>query len=48
MCTGPGSGPNGREPWAHQLTFEEAKPFLSLDFIEGHQWVPLVMPTLRL
>lgn len=48
MCTGPGAGPNGREPWAHQLTDAEAKPFLTLDFIQGSMWVPLVMPSLNM
>ncbi|MCO5549254.1 hypothetical protein L7F22_002721 [Adiantum nelumboides] len=47
-CTGLGAGTKGREPWVHELTDQEAKPFLTLDFIEGNMWVPLVMPSLNL
>ncbi|KAH7414726.1 hypothetical protein KP509_14G007600 [Ceratopteris richardii] len=48
MCYGPGAGTDGRTPWSHALTDEEAKPFLTLDFIQGQSWVPLVIPGLRL
>ncbi|KAH7279426.1 hypothetical protein KP509_37G019200 [Ceratopteris richardii] len=46
-CSGPGAGPNGRTPWSHELTDKEAQPFLSLNFIQGYSWIPLVIPTLN-
>ncbi|KAL2326566.1 hypothetical protein Fmac_025624 [Flemingia macrophylla] len=36
---GPGADPKGRSPLAHQLTPEEAKPYLTLDLIEGSKWI---------
>ncbi|RLN29235.1 putative pectinesterase 53 [Panicum miliaceum] len=40
-CTGPGANYAGRVQWSRELTDEEAKPFISLDFIDGLQWLRL-------
>ncbi|RZC51455.1 hypothetical protein C5167_019868 [Papaver somniferum] len=40
-CTGPGASYAGRVSWSRELTAEEAKPFLSLSFIDGSEWVKL-------
>jgi pectinesterase len=40
-CTGPGANYAGRVQWSRELTDEEAKPFISLDFIDGFQWLRL-------
>lgn len=42
-CHGPGSSFKGRAPWAKQLNDKEAAPFLSIDFIDGKQWLPAWM-----
>ncbi|KAH7513480.1 probable pectinesterase 67 [Ziziphus jujuba] len=39
-CHGPGSDPKDRASWSKQLTDEEAAPFLSIDFIDGKEWLP--------
>lgn len=39
-CSGPGANENGRAAWSHELTDDEAAPFLSLDFIDGASWLP--------
>ncbi|KAI4350787.1 hypothetical protein L6164_005203 [Bauhinia variegata] len=38
-CTGPGAGYAGRVSWSRELTDEEAKPFISLSFIDGFEWI---------
>ncbi|KAG0592392.1 hypothetical protein KC19_1G248400 [Ceratodon purpureus] len=38
-CFGPGSAQARRVSWAHELSFVEAQPFLSLAFVDGEQWV---------
>ncbi|XVE63821.1 hypothetical protein DITRI_Ditri07aG0051100 [Diplodiscus trichospermus] len=38
-CTGKGSDPSGRAKFAKQLTETEAKPFISIDYIEGTKWL---------
>ncbi|CAK9157053.1 unnamed protein product [Ilex paraguariensis] len=38
-CSGPGSDFGGRVSWSRQLTQQEAEPFISLDFIDGHEWL---------
>ncbi|XP_042038009.1 probable pectinesterase 53 [Salvia splendens] len=38
-CSGPGAGFGGRVKWARELTKEEAQPFISLSFIDGHEWL---------
>ncbi|XP_074280911.1 putative pectinesterase 53 [Silene latifolia] len=38
-CRGPGSSYAGRVAWSRELTDEEAKPFLSLSFIDGSEWI---------
>jgi pectinesterase len=40
-CTGPGADFAGRVAWSHELTDDEAKPFISLSFIDGTEWVRL-------
>ncbi|KAI4377080.1 hypothetical protein MLD38_014766 [Melastoma candidum] len=40
-CTGPGAGFTGRVAWSRELTDDEAKPFLSLSFIDGSEWINL-------
>ncbi|KAL6610522.1 hypothetical protein ACP70R_040491 [Stipagrostis hirtigluma subsp. patula] len=40
-CTGPGANYAGRVAWSRELTDEEAKPFISLDFIDGFEWLRL-------
>ncbi|KDP46694.1 hypothetical protein JCGZ_06482 [Jatropha curcas] len=39
-CSGPGADFGGRVSWSRELTEEEAKPFISIGFIDGHQWLP--------
>lgn len=38
-CTGPGANATGRVNWSEQLTFKQAKPFLSIGFINGKKWL---------
>ncbi|KAH9606186.1 hypothetical protein KSS87_014592 [Heliosperma pusillum] len=38
-CTGPGASFAERVAWSRELTDEEAKPFLSLSFIDGAEWI---------
>ncbi|CAI0387542.1 unnamed protein product [Linum tenue] len=38
-CKGPGAVPSGRVSYAKLLTDEEASPFLSMTFINGHKWL---------
>ncbi|KAJ6902785.1 pectinesterase 67 [Populus alba x Populus x berolinensis] len=40
-CHGPGADPENRAPWSKQLTEEEAKSFMSIDFIDGKEWLPV-------
>ncbi|CAA6666066.1 unnamed protein product [Spirodela intermedia] len=40
-CTGPGASYAGRVAWSRELTDEEAKPFISLSFIDGSEWIKL-------
>ncbi|KAJ0243886.1 pectinesterase 53 [Hirschfeldia incana] len=40
-CTGAGANYAGRVAWARELTDEEAKPFISLTFIDGSEWIRL-------
>ncbi|XXG53825.1 hypothetical protein AAC387_Pa03g1854 [Persea americana] len=40
-CEGKGASSIGRVPWAKSLSYEEAKPFLDKDFIDGDQWLRL-------
>ncbi|XP_061994372.1 probable pectinesterase 67 [Rosa rugosa] len=40
-CKGPGADFAQRAPWAKQLTEKEAAPFLSIDFIDGREWLPV-------
>ncbi|KAK9715428.1 hypothetical protein RND81_06G164400 [Saponaria officinalis] len=38
-CKGPGASFAGRVAWSKELTDDEAKPFLSLNFIDGSEWI---------
>ncbi|KAL6496555.1 putative pectinesterase 53 [Orobanche gracilis] len=40
-CTGAGASFAGRVSWSRELTEEEAKPFISLTFIDGSEWIRL-------
>ncbi|XP_006646312.2 probable pectinesterase 53 [Oryza brachyantha] len=40
-CTGPGASFSGRVSWSRELTDDEAKPFISLSFIDGTEWIRL-------
>ncbi|CAD5190653.1 unnamed protein product [Musa acuminata subsp. malaccensis] len=40
-CSGPGASYAGRVSWSRELTDEEAKPFITLSFIDGSEWVKL-------
>ncbi|XP_062102525.1 probable pectinesterase 53 [Humulus lupulus] len=39
-CMGPGAEYGGRVSWSRELTPQEAQPFISLDFINGYEWLP--------
>lgn len=38
-CTGDGADESGRVGWSHELTTQEAEPFMSHDFIDGDDWL---------
>ncbi|CAN0919048.1 Probable pectinesterase 53 [Linum grandiflorum] len=38
-CWGPGANFGGRVSWSRELTDAEAEPFVSLGFIDGHEWL---------
>ncbi|KAK2385388.1 putative pectinesterase [Trifolium repens] len=38
-CTGAGASYAGRVSWSRELTDEEAKPFISLSYIDGSEWI---------
>ncbi|KAI4347050.1 hypothetical protein L6164_007900 [Bauhinia variegata] len=40
-CTGAGASFAGRVSWSREFTDEEAKPFISLSFIDGSEWIQL-------
>ncbi|KAJ3709233.1 hypothetical protein LUZ61_012938 [Rhynchospora tenuis] len=39
-CHGPGSDSQNRAEWARQFSKEEVEPFLSINFINGSEWLP--------
>ncbi|KAJ0976436.1 hypothetical protein J5N97_018401 [Dioscorea zingiberensis] len=39
QCSGPGANWTGRVHWAHQLTDEEAQPFLGTYYVQGDSWL---------
>lgn len=41
-CWGPGSQPRWRVSWSRQLSYEEARPFLGIGFINGHKWLNIL------
>ncbi|KAL2342577.1 hypothetical protein Fmac_003862 [Flemingia macrophylla] len=40
-CSGPGASYAGRVSWSRELTDEQAKPFISLSYIDGSEWINL-------
>ncbi|KAG2721295.1 hypothetical protein I3760_02G075100 [Carya illinoinensis] len=40
-CHGPGAESQQRAPWSKELTEKEAAPFLSIDYINGEEWLPV-------
>ncbi|KAI5062385.1 hypothetical protein GOP47_0022924 [Adiantum capillus-veneris] len=39
-CDGPGANESQRVMWSHELTDEQALPFLTTSFIDGDTWLP--------
>lgn len=39
-CFGPGANRQGREQWSYNLTAKQAKPFMTVDWIDGKDWLP--------
>ena len=39
-CTGPGADASQRVPWSRRLDQAEAAKFLTVDFINGKDWLP--------
>ncbi|TVU00627.1 hypothetical protein EJB05_53927, partial [Eragrostis curvula] len=39
-CTGPGAEASKRVPWSRRLTTDEAAKYLTVDFINGKEWLP--------
>ncbi len=44
-CWGPGANTTQRVPWAFDLTPVQAKPFLSVNFINGKSWLKSYIKT---
>ncbi|XP_077239928.1 pectin lyase-like superfamily protein [Tasmannia lanceolata] len=40
-CHGPGADPENRVSWSKQLTEEQAARFMSVEFIDGKEWLPV-------
>ncbi|OAY81760.1 putative pectinesterase 67 [Ananas comosus] len=40
-CQGPGADPANRVRWSRQLSEQDVAPFLSIDFINGKEWLPV-------
>ncbi|XP_020099443.1 pectinesterase QRT1 [Ananas comosus] len=40
-CRGKGADSRRRVPWARSLSYDEARPFLDRNFIDGEQWLNL-------
>ncbi|RDX79873.1 putative pectinesterase 67, partial [Mucuna pruriens] len=40
-CHGPGASVGRRAPWSRQLTEEEVAPFVSINYIDGKNWLPV-------
>ncbi|KAK1387485.1 Pectinesterase [Heracleum sosnowskyi] len=43
-CHGPGATTDKRAEWSKQLTDKEVEPFLSIDYINGKDWLPAWQP----
>ncbi|KAK6229844.1 Pectinesterase [Theobroma cacao] len=41
QCRGTGADTRARVPWSKKLSYQEAKPFLDMKFIDGEQWLRL-------
>ncbi|KAF3602328.1 hypothetical protein F2Q69_00038099 [Brassica cretica] len=42
-CPGPGADRQRRSDWAKELTKQEVESFLSIDFIDGTYWLPVLL-----
>ncbi|KAH0904394.1 hypothetical protein HID58_043897, partial [Brassica napus] len=42
-CPGPGADRQRRSDWAKELTKQEVEFFLSIDFIDGTYWLPVLL-----
>ncbi|KAF3788738.1 putative pectinesterase 53 [Nymphaea thermarum] len=40
-CLGPGANYAGRVAWSRELTDDEARPFINLNFIDGTEWIKI-------
>ncbi|GMH24019.1 hypothetical protein Nepgr_025862 [Nepenthes gracilis] len=38
-CFGPGADFGGRVSWSRELTRQEARPFISVGFVDGYEWL---------
>lgn len=38
-CSGPGAVTKGRVKWSKELTSKQARPFSSISFIDGKDWL---------
>lgn len=38
-CSGPGADLKGRVQWAHNLTDEEAQPFIGTHYVDADSWL---------
>lgn len=39
QCSGPGADFGRRVSWSRELTQQEAKPFISIGFVDGYEWL---------
>lgn len=46
-CSGPGADFGKRVSWSRELTQLEAKPFVSIAFVDGHEWLTSLWPRNR-
>ena len=39
-CTGPGADATNRVPWSRRFSLNDAAKYLTIDFINGKDWLP--------
>ena len=39
-CTGPGADVTNRVPWSRRFSQNDAAKYLTIDFINGKEWLP--------